>query len=219
MVFYRPLDQMYLSTHPPCGFGWIDGHVTSRNQGLSFNDQGRQRRETLGTRLDQIIRKVIRLGRGALMAKFDVEVAYRNIPVHPTDRVLLDMKWRGKYYVDLVLPFGLRSAPNLFSSARGDGPGPLLRFQSGQPLSRPVLTSWLREILATAGVPGNFSIHSFRIGAATVAVWQGIPDHLIQALGRWTSNAYQLYIRTPAEALTSLSSQLFSHPVRRDHHF
>ena len=19
-------DQMYLSTHPPCGFGWIDGH-------------------------------------------------------------------------------------------------------------------------------------------------------------------------------------------------
>ena len=31
------LRQMYLSTHPPCGFGWIDGHVTSRNQGLCFN--------------------------------------------------------------------------------------------------------------------------------------------------------------------------------------
>ena len=29
-----PLDQMYLSTHPHCGFGWIDGHVTSRKQGL-----------------------------------------------------------------------------------------------------------------------------------------------------------------------------------------
>ena len=26
-------------------------HVTSRNQGLSSNDKGRQRRETLGTRL------------------------------------------------------------------------------------------------------------------------------------------------------------------------
>jgi len=25
---------MYLSTQPPCGFGWIDGHVSSRNQGL-----------------------------------------------------------------------------------------------------------------------------------------------------------------------------------------
>ena len=37
-VFYRPLDQMYLSTHPPYGFGWIDGHVTSRNQGLCSNN-------------------------------------------------------------------------------------------------------------------------------------------------------------------------------------
>ena len=27
-------------------------HVTSRNQGLSSNDQGRQRREALGTRLN-----------------------------------------------------------------------------------------------------------------------------------------------------------------------
>ena len=27
------------------------GHVTSRNQGLSPNDKGRQRRESLGTRL------------------------------------------------------------------------------------------------------------------------------------------------------------------------
>ena len=37
-VFYRLLNQMYLSTHPPCGFGWIDGHMTSRNQGLCSND-------------------------------------------------------------------------------------------------------------------------------------------------------------------------------------
>ena len=25
---------MYLSTHPLCGFGWIDGHVTRGKQGL-----------------------------------------------------------------------------------------------------------------------------------------------------------------------------------------
>ena len=37
-VFYRPLNQMRLSIHPPCGFGWIDGHVTIRNQGLCSND-------------------------------------------------------------------------------------------------------------------------------------------------------------------------------------
>ena len=39
-VLYRPLDQMYLSTHPPCGFGWIDGQVTSRNQGLCSTTKG-----------------------------------------------------------------------------------------------------------------------------------------------------------------------------------
>ena len=49
---------------------------------------------------------------------------------------------------------------------------------------------------------------SFRIGAAMVAAHNGIPNHLIQALGCWTSNAYQLYIRTPSEALAGISSQL-----------
>ena len=45
-------------------FGWLypggeicvtGCHVTSRNQGLSSNDQGRQRRETLGTRLTELV--------------------------------------------------------------------------------------------------------------------------------------------------------------------
>lgn len=41
------------------------------------------------------------------MVKFDVESAYRTIAVHPANRVLLGMKWRGQYYVDLALLFGL----------------------------------------------------------------------------------------------------------------
>ena len=61
--------------------------------------------------------------------------------------------------------------------------------------------------------PNTYLAHSFRIGAATVAARNGIPDHLIQALGRWTSNAYQLYIRTPSEALAGISGQLAWHRV------
>lgn len=95
-----------------------------------------------------------------------------------------------------------------YLALRGDKPGPLFLLRSGQPLSRATLTNWLREILSSAGIPGNFSSHSFRIGAVTVAARNGVPDHLIQALGRWTSNAYQLYIRTPSEALASLSNRL-----------
>ena len=39
----------------PGGIVCVTGcHVISRNQGLSSNDQGRQRRETLGTRLKKM---------------------------------------------------------------------------------------------------------------------------------------------------------------------
>ena len=91
---------------------------------------------------------------------------------------------------------------------RGDGPRPLFLCQNGQPLSRTLLTNWLRQIMASAGISGNFSSHSFRIGAATVAGRNGIPDHLIQELGRWKSNAFQSYIITPSAALASLSLKL-----------
>ena len=97
-----------------------------------------------------------------------------------------------------------------YLSVRGGSPGPLFRLQSGQPLTRDLLTRWLRDTLALARIPGNFSSHSFRIGAATVAARNGVPDHLIQTLGRWSSNAYQGYIRTPVDVLASASSQLVS---------
>ena len=51
-----------------------------------------------------------------------------------------------------------------YLTCRGEVPGPLFLFQSGQPLSRALLTDWLRQILASANIPGNFSSHSFRIG-------------------------------------------------------
>jgi len=95
-----------------------------------------------------------------------------------------------------------------YLASRGNVPGPLFLFQNGRPLSRALLTDWLRQILASANIPGNFSSHSFRIGAATVAARNGVPDHLIQALGRWSSSAYQLYIRTPSESLAALSTKL-----------
>ena len=55
------------------------------------------------------------LGRGALLAKLDLESAYHMVPVHPDDRQFLGMQWQGKVLVDLALPFGLRSAPKVFN--------------------------------------------------------------------------------------------------------
>ena len=95
-----------------------------------------------------------------------------------------------------------------YLALRADAPGPLFVLQNGQPFSRNILTDWLRQIMASARVPGNFSSHSFRIGAATVAARNGVPDQLIQSTGHCSSNAYQLYIRTPAEVLAALSIEL-----------
>ena len=50
------------------------------------------------------------------MGKIDVKSAYRIIPIHPSDRYLLGMKWRDHYFIDLALPFGLRSAPSIFNT-------------------------------------------------------------------------------------------------------
>ena len=52
----------------------------------------------------------------ALLAKMNVKQTYRDIPVHPEDRALLGMKWQGRAYADKVLPFGLRSAPIIFTA-------------------------------------------------------------------------------------------------------
>ena len=55
------------------------------------------------------------MGPGTLMAKIDIKSAFRLLPVHPADRLLLAMEWKGSIFFDNCLPFGLRSAPRLFS--------------------------------------------------------------------------------------------------------
>lgn len=91
---------------------------------------------------------------------------------------------------------------------RGGDPGPLFRHTNGLPLTRATLTTWLRTAVSRAGIEGNFSGHSFRIGAATSAAAAGIPDHLIKTLGRWLSSAYQLYIQTPHHILDTVPERI-----------
>ena len=69
--------------------------------------------------VDDVVAQVLRGGKGTELAKIDVKLAYRNFPVHPEDRYLLGMEWKGRVYVDGTLPFGLTSAP-LLSITLGD---------------------------------------------------------------------------------------------------
>ena len=66
--------------------------------------------------LDEAVRIVLNLGRGARMSKVDLKSAYRVIPIHPDDTPLLGVKWNSSVLLDKALPFGLRSAPKIFSA-------------------------------------------------------------------------------------------------------
>ena len=91
---------------------------------------------------------------------------------------------------------------------RGSTPGPLFLLSDGTPLHRQWLTSSIQSIFSAAGVTGCYTGHSFRIGAATSAASRGLPDHLIKTLGRWSSDAYQIYIHTPVSTIVGVASLL-----------
>ena len=66
--------------------------------------------------LDDALKLISRLGPGTQLVKMDLKDAYRMVPVHPDDQHLLAISWEGATYVDRSLPFGLRSAPKLFTA-------------------------------------------------------------------------------------------------------
>ena len=96
-----------------------------------------------------------------------------------------------------------------FLAIRGALPGPLFTTDNGQYLTRERFAGLLSKTLLAAGVSDKgYTTHSFHIGAATTAKEAGISDVHIKMLGRWKSEAYQLYVRTPRDRLAKLSKQL-----------
>ena len=100
-----------------------------------------------------------------------------------------------------------------YLAMRGSTPGLLFRFQDGRLLSKQRFIAQIRQALVGCGLdPTKYAGHSFRIGAATSAASKGINDSTIKLLGRWESEAYQIYIRTPRDALARFSAVLGANP-------
>ena len=66
--------------------------------------------------VDDAFEYIMALGRHTQLTKLDLKSAYRILPIHPDDRHLLGVQWDSKVYVDQALPFGLRSAPKVFTA-------------------------------------------------------------------------------------------------------
>ena len=80
--------------------------------------------------------------------------------------------------------------------------GPLFTHFDGSPLTTNQFRRVFQKCIRCLGLPsGIFSPHSFRIGAATEAAINGVPNTQIQSMGRWRSHALQSYIR-PDKVLT-----------------
>lgn len=67
----------------------------------------------------------------------------------------------------------------------------------------PPTKSWFRKRLSRI-FPSDISGHSMRSGGATALALDGLPDNLIQKLGRWSSDAWQGYVRAHPVVLAGL---------------
>ena len=84
-----------------------------------------------------------------------------------------------------------------YIEARTSYPGPLFCHPGGRPISYLTYMTWFKNLLRYLGVRQVYGLHSFRIGAATLAASLNISSVMIQKMGRWQSNAYERYIRIP----------------------
>ena len=81
-----------------------------------------------------------------------------------------------------------------FLAVRGQQQGPLFRFENGRFLTRSHVTAILKVCF-----PGvvTISTHSFRRGGASALAASGVPQYVIQIMGRWRSDAFLRYVELP----------------------
>lgn len=75
------------------------------------------------------------------------------------------------------------------------------------------------DLLAAGYDATKYAAHSFRIGCATTLsrlATNCVPDHMIQAIGRWNSGCYKRYIRVELVKRAMLAAYLQSSEAQPD---
>jgi hypothetical protein len=87
---------------------------------------------------------------------------------------------------------------------------PLFRQPDGTPLTGKKLNSILGTLLGKEAEArnGKMKTHSFRIGIASELGTEGLEDGEIKAAGRWSSRAFESYLRTPRTKRASIAKKI-----------
>lgn len=82
---------------------------------------------------------------------------------------------------------------------------------SGKALPYKLFTGAVKGLVANAGLsPQMYSCQSLRISRATALERKGVPYHIIQAFGRWSSDSYMMYLRLDEQDILRMVS-IMSH--------
>ena len=88
---------------------------------------------------------------------------------------------------------------------------PLFRLTSGSAMTRRNLADFVSSLLRLLGMdPQFYSGHSFRIGGAISASVAGLNDYENKLIGRWSSDCYKRYIRSPVSLFLKIVRQISS---------
>ena len=82
----------------------------------------------------------------------------------------------------------------------------------GAVLSQSQFQSWYSSKMEKSGIAHwrHYSLHSFRIGGATILLAAGVSALQIAAMGRWDSTTYEIYTRPTREQMLQASSAMDS---------
>jgi hypothetical protein len=88
---------------------------------------------------------------------------------------------------------------------------PLFCWPDGTPLTGKRLNGVLKQLLSDVLIyaEGSVTSHSFRSGIASMMAAKGFNEHDIKAIGRWSSRAYEVYIKHPRTKRAEMAGRLW----------
>jgi site-specific recombinase XerD len=105
----------------------------------------------------------------------------------------------GRGFTVFIEPSGSATCPvrlmQAYLKQRGCHGGFLFINRRGSPLSAGAISKICQRMVSRAGLNAQVSSHSLRIGGATAAMVGGLSKEQVMAIGGWTSDAVELYMR------------------------